>query len=170
MTFKPDFASRYSYYEKPNPLVDTRPHVYNTPGLDSLDFLRAVREDKTVPLNLRTRAAEALLPYESGDPSQYPYHPDPISTSPDLTKYYEGHLKIMREYYKKFPSPRKPPEFFFEINQIMANFHHQFPNKSHQHIEFYVHLLHIKRCYELSVKTGKIVNPDLEATEPEGHA
>ena len=170
MAFKPDSASRYSYYEKPNSQVDTRPHVYNTPGLDSLDFLRAVRDDKTVPLALREKAARYLLPYEENTPAQYPDPPDPLSVPPDMTQIYKGHLKIIREYYKKFPYPRKPREYFFDINWAMATFHSQFPNKPHQPIEFYVDLLHVKRCWELSVKTGKLVNPDLEAAEPEGHA
>jgi hypothetical protein len=52
----------------------------------------------------------------------------------------------------------------------MCSFHTQFPGTPFKDLEFYCDLVHVKRCWELTVKTGKLVNPDLEFTEPEGHA
>jgi hypothetical protein len=58
--------------------------------------------------------------------------------------------------------PLEPPAYTIRIGTI-------FPGKQDT-IELYRDLLHIKRCWELTVKTGKVVNPDLEAIKPEGHA
>jgi hypothetical protein len=145
-------------------------YSFDDPNLDSLGFLKAARDDKTVPLALREKAARYLLPYEQNTPDQYPDVPDPLSAHPDMSKYYKGHLEIIRAYYKKFPHPRKPPEFFFDIQWAMSTFHSQNPKARHQPIEFYVNILHVKRCLELSLQTGKVVNPDLESTISEGHA
>ena len=142
------------------------PHAYDAPGLDSLGFLRAVRDDKTVPLALRAKAGASLLPYEQNDPSQYPDIPDPLSAPPDMTKYYEGFLKVVREYHKKFGGKRKSIDFYYDILSMIQGFHHECPNVPHQPIDFYVELLQHRRCG----KTGKVLSLNLEDVEPEGHA
>ena len=65
-------------------------YSFDDPNLDSLGFLKAVRDDKTVPLALREKAARYLLPYEQNTPDQYPYSPDPLSAPPTMRHYYEG--------------------------------------------------------------------------------
>jgi hypothetical protein len=160
-------SSRSRRFKKPKV---PKTHAYDNPELDSLDFLRAVRDDKTVPLALREKAARHLLPYEQNTPDQYPDVPDPLSAHPDMSKYYKGHLEIVRAYYKKFPHPRRSIEYFLDIHWAMSTFHSQNPKARHQPIEFYVNILHVKRCLELTLETGKFVNPDLTTTIPEGHA
>jgi hypothetical protein len=39
-------------------------HAYNDPSLTPVQFMKAVRDDTSVPLVTRLRAAELLLPYE----------------------------------------------------------------------------------------------------------
>jgi len=44
------------------------PHLYNSPGLSPLEFLRAVMEDQHLPMSYRMEAAKALLPYTNSFP------------------------------------------------------------------------------------------------------
>jgi hypothetical protein len=44
-----------------------------------------------------------------------------------------------------------------------------FPGKPDT-VELYDDLLRIKRCWELTQQTGKVISPDLETAEVEGHA
>ncbi len=43
-------------------------HAYDNPDLDDLQFLRAVRNDTSVPLHLRVKAAQAVMPYTTHAP------------------------------------------------------------------------------------------------------
>ena len=47
-------------------------HEYDNPHLNDLEFLRAVRNDKSVPLHLRMKAAQASAPYEHAQPEIRP--------------------------------------------------------------------------------------------------
>ena|SRR3974390_1416830 len=137
-------------------------HKYDTPGLTPIEFLNEVRNDPTVPSSLRRKAGRCLRQATA---------PAPEPTAPAfLDKCYETFLNIAHLHHAKFGGKYKSADFYIDIMRVMNSYHRQFPDKLMQDVEFYCDLLHIQRCWEQSVKTGKIVNPDLEATEPEGHA
>jgi hypothetical protein len=48
---------------------------YNDPKLNSLEFLEAVMRDPNVPLQLRAKAAEYLLPYTEHPQVRLTLHP-----------------------------------------------------------------------------------------------
>jgi hypothetical protein len=177
-------------------------HAYDNPTLDSLQFHHAVRNDPTVPLPLRVKAAAYLAPYEptttqrerpwhvtSSDGHSVPSDQDCTLTiqitplfpgQPDTHEIYSDFLSVVENYYAELgagglgPSscyPARPTtDFFVDLICVMASYHTQFPNTPTRPIEFYCDLLHVQRCWELSQRTGQVVDPDLEATPPAGHA
>ena len=61
----------------------------------------------------------------------------------------------------------EPPAYTVRISSIRGGPDGIGPRDT---IGLYRDLVHIKRCYDLTMTTGKLVSPDLETTEPEGHA
>jgi hypothetical protein len=62
-------------------------HAYDNPELDSLQFLEAVMRDENVPIELRLKAAEGLLPYQQPKPkpSLVPWKTKNIPGNEDVT-------------------------------------------------------------------------------------
>ncbi len=83
---------------EPNPLSATPAyleHAYNNPELSSLGFLRAVKDDLTVPLDLRVKAAAYLLlicgqepPFQ---PSLIPMGDKDVTLTIRINSHVEGH-------------------------------------------------------------------------------
>jgi hypothetical protein len=68
-------------------------------------------------------------------------------------------------------SPRvEKTEFYVSFIEVMCSYHSMHPDAPTQDTEFYLDLLHVKRCWEMTQQTGKVINPDLETVEVEGHA
>ena len=113
-------------------------HKYDAPGLTAIEFLNVVKNDDTLSMSLRRKAALHLVSLEN----PFLDTEDPLSAAPDMSPLYAEFVEVVQTYHEIFGGEIKPIEFYLRLISLMSSWNAQRPDDLAHDIKYYSKFLH----------------------------